>query len=300
MTHSISNKPDFPTIIERSNDQLWAINECLKRKADFQKKLLKSGALLFRGWLPPTPVQFAQFVRQFSGRPLQRYVGGASPRRSLTDGVYTSTEYSPEITLSLHNEMSYTYLWPNVVCFGCVIAPTEGGETPIADSRALLARIGADIVKEFSKKQIRYSRRFSSLTKDGYSWQDAFETDSRQVVEKHCERGKIAFEWQTDGTLLLTETRPATATHPLTRDEVWFNQAESFHSNGSPTSRLDACFGDGSKIDERSLMRIREAIAEHTILFKWQPGDILMLDNLLTAHGRRPFVGPREILVAMA
>lgn len=41
-------------------------------------------------------------------------------------------------------------------------------------------------------------------------------------------------------------------------------------------------------------------MADQTVLFKWQRGDILVLDNVLTAHGRRPFVGPREILLAMA
>jgi hypothetical protein len=29
-------------------------------------------------------------------------------------------------------------------------------------------------------------------------------------------------------------------------------------------------------------------------------GDILMVDNMLVAHGREPFSGPRKILVAMA
>lgn len=301
MTQDISQKPGFPTLIAPVANKLQtALNECLERKASLREKLLKSGALLFREFPVRSPIQFAQFVRQFSDRPLQSYVGGASPRRSLVSGVYTSTEYAPQVTVSLHNEMSYTYRWPDLVFFACVVAPKENGETPIADSRALLREIGPDIVDEFSKKQVQYLRRLPSFTNDGYSWQEAFETDSRQVVEEYCERGKISFEWRTDGALLLTETRPATTTHPVTGEEVWFNQADSFHSAGNPTSRLDACFGDGSQISERSIIRIRKAMADQTVLFKWQRGDILVLDNLLTAHGRRPFLGPREILVAMA
>ncbi|MDA2921410.1 TauD/TfdA family dioxygenase, partial [Desulfobacterota bacterium AH_259_B03_O07] len=31
----------------------------------------------------------------------------------------------------------------------------------------------------------------------------------------------------------------------------------------------------------------------------WQKGDVMVLDNYLVAHGRRPFKGPRKILVAM-
>jgi hypothetical protein len=36
------------------------------------------------------------------------------------------------------------------------------------------------------------------------------------------------------------------------------------------------------------------------VLFSWRRGDLLVLDNLLAAHGRKPFEGDREILVAMA
>jgi hypothetical protein len=35
------------------------------------------------------------------------------------------------------------------------------------------------------------------------------------------------------------------------------------------------------------------------VSFPWQRGDILMLDNILAAHGRAPYEGPRKILVGM-
>ena len=31
----------------------------------------------------------------------------------------------------------------------------------------------------------------------------------------------------------------------------------------------------------------------------WQEGDIALLDNMLTAHARDPYSGPRKIVVAM-
>jgi alpha-ketoglutarate-dependent taurine dioxygenase len=35
------------------------------------------------------------------------------------------------------------------------------------------------------------------------------------------------------------------------------------------------------------------------VKFAWQRGDIMLLDNVLTAHARNPFVGERKLLVAM-
>jgi hypothetical protein len=59
-------------------------------------------------------------------------------------------------------------------------------------------------------------------------------------------------------------------------------------------------YGDGSPIGAAVLRGIREAFQQETVSFAWQRGDILMLDNMLSAHGRTPFVGRRSVLVGMA
>jgi Taurine catabolism dioxygenase TauD, TfdA family len=32
----------------------------------------------------------------------------------------------------------------------------------------------------------------------------------------------------------------------------------------------------------------------------WRDGDLLLVDNVRTAHSREPFTGPREVLVGLA
>jgi hypothetical protein len=62
-----------------------------------------------------------------------------------------------------------------------------------------------------------------------------------------------------------------------------------------------ACrYADGSPIAREHLEHVLDVIERHAVSFDWRCGDVLLLDNLRVAHGRAPYRGRREILVAMA
>jgi alpha-ketoglutarate-dependent taurine dioxygenase len=62
----------------------------------------------------------------------------------------------------------------------------------------------------------------------------------------------------------------------------------------------NAYYGDGSPIEDEVLDEIREVYRRSTVIFSWQEGDVLMLDNMLIAHGRQPYTGSRKVVVGMA
>jgi len=236
-----------------------------------------------------------------------------SPRIELGGGVYTSTEYPSQYMLSLHNELSYSHNYPSRVYFCCLVAPETGGETPIGDSRAILKAIDPKIVRLFKAKQIRYDRNLSGDSGSGYAWQDAFETVDKLTVENYCLKAGIDFRWKRDGGLRLNQIRPATAIHAQTGEEVWFNQADGFHRSALDREtynslisemseedfRLNALFGDGEPVEIAMLEHIREVQKKEMVIFPWRAGDVLILDNLLTSHGRMPFTDARKIILAM-
>ena len=45
---------------------------------------------------------------------------------------------------------------------------------------------------------------------------------------------------------------------------------------------------------------LNETYEAHTEREPWQAGDLLLVDNIRTAHSREPFEGPREVLVGLA
>ena len=57
--------------------------------------------------------------------------------------------------------------------------------------------------------------------------------------------------------------------------------------------------GDGTQIGAEVVAQITASLDANTRSFAWQRGDVMVVDNVLSTHGREPFTGERRILVAM-
>ncbi|WP_394829007.1 TauD/TfdA family dioxygenase [Pendulispora albinea] len=269
------------------------------------------GAVLFRGFDVGDAARFERLVRAVAGEPLA-YEERSSPRSAVANHVYTSTEHPPEERIFLHNEQSYNLVFPSRISFCCVTASPEGGATPLADSRRVFARIPAEIRARFIAGGYQYVRNFGEGF--GLPWQVAFQTQERTEVEAYCQRHGIAFEWRDRDRLRTRQTRRAAGCHPFTGEPVWFNHATFFHVSTLPRATGDALlaalgeadlpnhtyYGDGSPIEPEVMNILRRAYDDERIEFPWERGDALLLDNMLTAHGRAPFAGPRKVLAAMS
>src|SRR5690606_28088328 len=121
--------------------------------------------------------------------------------------------------IALHNEQAYTREWPMKIWFHCVTAAPDGGETPIADSRAIYRRMPDHILRRF-EPGVRYVRNYGDVD---VPWQQVFNTDSRAEVEAYCLRNGIEYKWTADGGLRTEQLCQAVARHPVTQEMVWFN-----------------------------------------------------------------------------
>ncbi len=318
-TGFLTQGPNFPVVIEAGSNGSAAdantLTALYKENEKFiDQQLLEHGAILFRGFGINTPGTFARFTRSVTPRLLESMEENV-PRTKLTSGVYTSTEYPPEYTLSMHSEYSYSNRWPGKLFFCCVTAAQQGGETPIADNREILKVLDAGIIEEFNQRKIKYLRNLHNGQGFGLSWQTAFQTTEKKVVEEYCASKAVDCEWRQNDWLRLGQTLPGIITHSRTGEQVWFNQAPQFHPSDYPPEIYksllnvckteeelpqNVCFGDGTPMQDQVLGMIRETMHKKAVRFPWQEGDVIMLDNVLMCHGRMPFAGPRKILVAMA
>jgi alpha-ketoglutarate-dependent taurine dioxygenase len=276
-----------------------------------EAQLLQHGGILFRGFAVQGAPEFEQFLKAVSGELLE-YTYRSTPRSQVQGNIYTSTEYPAEQSIPLHNELSYTRSWPLKIGFFCVQPAVQDGRTPIADSRKVLTRLSPGVRQRFTETGVMYVRNY----REGLDlpWQTVFQTEDRAVVEEYCCQMGIEWEWVNSQHLRTRQVCQAVATHPRTGETIWFNQAHLFHVSSLPQVVQESLlatlaevdlprntyYGDGSPIEPEVLDEIHQAFAAETVSFPWQAGDILLLDNMLTAHGRTPFVGPRRVLTGMS
>ncbi len=266
--------------------------------------------ILFRGFSVQTETHFAQVRDVLLPEPLD-YLYRSTPRTTVGEGIMTATEYPSSQEILLHCENAYQRSWPGRLVFCCLVPAETGGQTPICDMRRVSSTIGQANLDLVEKRGIKYIRNYYP----GFDldWQTVFQTQDRDAVRFFCDQNGIECEWSFDGGLRTSQVCQGVALHPRTGDRVWFNQAHLFHPSalgqgvmedmlsifGEGGLPRDACFGDGSPIDFELLDLVRSAYARHAKEFDWQPGDVLVIDNMLAAHGRRPFNGKRKVLVSM-
>jgi alpha-ketoglutarate-dependent taurine dioxygenase len=231
-------------------------------------------------------------------------------RRTYTGGVYSSATWPQNQPMCMHHELSYTLEFPGLMLFACLGAPSDGGATAVADSEAVLAALPADLVERFEREGWLLTRSYNDEI--GASVADAFGTDD--AVESYCRANAIEFEWQPDGGLRTRQRRSAIVRHPLTGRRCWFNQiaflsewtmapevreflVDVYGADGLP---FNTSFGDGEPIGEDVVQLLNQVYDAHTVREPWEAGDLLLVDNVRTAHSREAFEGPREVVVAMA
>ncbi|MAB80831.1 MAG: taurine catabolism dioxygenase TauD [Planctomycetes bacterium] len=276
-----------------------------------EKIFLEHRSLLFRGFDMEGIEGFEEFVRATSqGDPLP-YRDRSTPRRSYGKNVYCTTIFPAELRIRLHNEGSYWLTWAKKAYFGCVVAPPVGGATPIGDVHQVYRRLPERIREPFRRHGVLYVRNYNDGL--GLPWQEVFQTEDHSQVEAYCRANEIEWEWK-DGDRLRTRTvRAAIRNHPVTGEALWFNHAAFFHSSALDDTVLQAMLanfgeqglpyqtylGNGDPLPDDVVCKILAAYDAEEIRFRWQEGDVHLIDNMRLAHAREPYEGDRLILVAL-
>ncbi|WP_082926053.1 condensation domain-containing protein [Halomonas sp. G11] len=308
-TALFDEKRVFPLVIEATDADLDAVAWATSQRDFIEQHLRTHAGILFRNFDLTTPQEFEAFAEAIQPGLYGNY--GDLPKKEGGRNTYRSTPYPERQMILYHNESSHLERWPRKQLFFCENPSPVGGATPIVDCREMLRQLPADVVEAFERKGLLYVRTFTRNL--DVSWRDFFKTDSREEVEARLKEAGIEWQWLGDDELQTRTRCPAVVTHPVTGDRVFFNQVQLHHvSCLEPDVREDLLgmvgqerlprnvyFGDGSVISDEVMKVVGEAYEACAVRFDWRRGDVLMVDNMLAAHARDPYEGPRKIVVAM-
>lgn len=306
---NFGDEQTLPLVIKPSILDVDIVDWAEANREFIDTNLMKHGAILFKGFNISTAAAFERFCLAVCSELFNE--NGEHPRETVSGKVYTPVFYPADSKLLWHNENSFNHQWPRKILFGCRQPAQQGGETPIVDSRKVFQLLESKIREEFIEKQVMYVRNYGNGL--GLDWQTVFQTQNRADVENICQRNLIDFEWKKDGGLRTISIRPSVIQHPKTGEYSWFNQAQHWHlaclkkqtrESLLSTFKIEdlprnCYYGDGTPIEDSTMLEICELYQKLEISFPWERGDILLLDNVLTAHGRNPYVGERKLFVAM-
>lgn len=305
------NGGTLPLVVQPSSEGLHLALWAAHNRNLIDDYLAKHGAILFRGFRLGNVTEFEWFINSVSTEMLE-YKERSSPRTQVSGKIYTSTEYSPSQSIFPHNENSYQLSWPTRIFFFCVVPASEGGETPIVDTRKVYQRLSPELRERFIRKQVKYVRNYG--VEFGLGWSTVFQTSDKRVIEDYCREHEMRCEWRGGDQLRTEAIRPAVVQHPRTGEWAWFNHATFFHYStlepqmreallselGEENLPNNTYYGDGTPIEPEVLEELRTAYRAETISFPWQTGDVLMVDNLLVAHSRNAYSGARKVVIGMA
>ncbi len=256
------------------------------------------------------PAATAAVAARLLGPPMSEREAFA-PRAAHPSGVYSGSKWPADEPMCPHNELSYAAEFPRLMLFACAIAPETGGATTLADGGRMLTELPPAFVAGFEEHGWTLRRQYGEVL--GIGLAEAFGASSRQEIERYCHASEIAFDWAADGQLRTWQRRPAVARHPVTGRRSWFNQIAFLNAwtldpdirayilavHGPSWLPFDTARGDGQPVSQEDVDVLHRAYERATVRVPWQDGDLLLVDNIAMAHGREPYQGQREILVAM-
>jgi len=301
-------KPPLLTVDTPGDAARWAA----EHRDALRAYVAEQGAVLVRGLGLRNAAEVEAVFRQLGE--LRTEMEAFAPRRHYADGVYSATKWPPNQAMCMHHELSYVLEPPSLVLFACLVAPERGGATPLADASAVLSALPTELVQRFERRGGDWLLIRNYNDDIGASVADAFGSDDRGAIERYCHANAIELEWLKNGGLRTRQRRSAILRHLVSARRCWFNQiaflnewtlapelreylVDEYGADGLP---FNTRFGNGDPIGADDVQAINDAYERHTVREPWRAGDVLLVDNVRTAHGRDPFEGPREVVVAMA
>ncbi|KAL7603303.1 hypothetical protein Lser_V15G18033 [Lactuca serriola] len=270
----------------------------------------KRGVILFRGFPVITPSDFNDVVEAFDFPP-KLYIGGRGLRSNVIGRIMTVDSRPPEIKIPFHHEMSYLSDFPSKLFFFCEEEPGSGGETPIVLSHIVYEKM-KEKHPEFVAKLEEHGLTYTKLMSDedhpslyaGRGWKSTYMTNDKNVAEERAEKQGTKLEWIGNTAKSITGPMPAIRFDKENQRKTWFNSMVVGYNDPRDPQHCDVNIStklaNGEPLSDTVMQDCLRIMEEECVAIPWKKGDVMLVNNLMVLHSRRPLVTPpRQILVSL-
>jgi len=248
----------------------------------------KRGALLLRGFKPGLD-GFKSLTEALCSTSVYN---SSSGRQTIDATRNIQTVNLGQAAFSLHPEMSREPWRPDICFFSCINAPSRGGETTICDGVDIVAKMDDDTRAQFEGRGLRY-RQPASVEECRY-WYGCEEIDE-QTFQQQPAQAPFTFDYH-EGQAYRSFIVPALY-RPLFSEQLAFGNMLFFARYMRGVKDFPT-FEDDSLVSDELVSRVQAISEPLTLAVKWQPNDVLLLDNSRYMHGRNAIIDPAERLIA--
>ena len=281
-----------------------------QRRSQLLEQASQHGEILFRVLPLSTPQDFDAFIAAFELKnfPYEESLSNAV-RIVKTPRVFTANEAPPTVNIYFHHEMAQTPIYPSRLFFFCEQAASEGGATPLCRSDILWERLAArcpQFANDCEAKGLKYTNVMPTENDPtsgmGRGWQSTLRSATKEAAEARLRGYGYSWEWLPSGDLRATTPVLPAVKKLADGRTTFFNQLIAAFQ-GWKDSRNDPSkaitFGDGTPLDREAVNVATELAEELAFNVPWQNGDVALVDNFVTMHGRRTFNGTRKVLASL-
>jgi D-xylose reductase len=229
----------------------------------------------------------------------------------------------PDKPIPFHHELAQTPNPPKYIFFYCDTPPITGGETPLIDSTAVYRYARErhpEFVQDLVDCGVRYTRIMPAVddpsSRIGRSYYNTYQVSTKAEVESILRNTPgVVYTWLPDDSLRVT-TQPVPAIRLVSSTGSYDNPSHVYQNTFSNSiivaylgwqdslnDRLQTLHFGGAKdfvpLPHDVLDDIANFMQQNRVVYPWQKGDIMAVQNQLVMHSRNPCTGPRRVLASI-
>uniref|UniRef100_A0A0G4HE32 TauD/TfdA-like domain-containing protein n=1 Tax=Chromera velia CCMP2878 TaxID=1169474 RepID=A0A0G4HE32_9ALVE len=307
--------PVFSIVAADAQKNAEGVEFFRRNKEDILNRLKKNGSVWFRGFdLMKNEAGFMEFYSALGLLPCLDPIHSSGLRKMVApkQAVYETVNKASlsKHYVGMHNESTFKKS-AALGAFVCFKPAEKGGEFLLADGAEILKRLDPQILRELADRKVRIS-----VTNLDFPFLESIPEPFKATL-KEWMQGLIAaavapkfdmeleMVWGADGTPhRLQAIEPAQSpvnSHPFTRLGAWFCNLHN-HSRYLRDRRpcavpevgmTDVYFGDLTRIPPSVVEHVDRVTRDCIVEVPMQKGDVVLVDNYRTLHGRNIFDGER-------